>query len=195
MYNQHIYLIFFVVFEIHLCSSLAVTRANINQLNKTSRNIDFDEASTEDATYFMEEKLTDYVDGFDTNDLIDTDRTTVIITPITTTTTTTTTITTTRSVSLPPLTTRKEYRTRKFTTLPVENISYKRICVYPNWSVLRESVLARIYPEDIDPFLCTHIHYAYANIDIRTFELMPSQYEDNHNGSFGLVILFRQLTL
>jgi hypothetical protein len=36
-------------------------------------------------------------------------------------------------------------------------LDYRRVCIYPNWSILRESNMAKIYPEDIDPFLCTHI--------------------------------------
>lgn len=64
---------------------------------------------------------------------------------------------------------------------------YKRVCMYPNWSILRDSNMARIYPEDIDPNLCTHIHYAYANIDVRTFQLAPSQYQDNNAGDHGAV--------
>ena len=49
--------------------------------------------------------------------------------------------------------------------------------------------MARIFPEDIDPFLCTHIHYAYANIDVRTFQLSPSQYQDFNSGDHGAVSL------
>lgn len=68
-------------------------------------------------------------------------------------------------------------------------VDYKRVCIYPNWSVLRDSNMARIFPEDIDPFLCTHIHYAYANIDVRTFQLSPSQYQDFNSGDHGAVSL------
>jgi hypothetical protein len=64
---------------------------------------------------------------------------------------------------------------------------YKRVCIYPNWSVLRDSNMARIFPEDIDPYLCTHIHYAYANIDVRTFQLSPSQFQDFNSGDHGAV--------
>lgn len=64
---------------------------------------------------------------------------------------------------------------------------YRRVCVYPNWSILRESNMAKIYPEDIDPNLCTHIHYAYANIDVRTLQLSPSQYQDFNSGDHGAV--------
>lgn len=70
-----------------------------------------------------------------------------------------------------------------------QNPEYKRVCIYPNWSILRESNMAKIYPEDIDPNLCTHIHYAYANIDVRTLQLSPSQYQDFNSGDHGAVRL------
>ena len=71
---------------------------------------------------------------------------------------------------------------------------YKRVCIYPNWSILRESEMAKIYPEDLDANLCTHIHYAYANIDVRTFQLTPSQYQDFNRGEHGAVSLPFPLT-
>ena len=71
-----------------------------------------------------------------------------------------------------------------YADVPVE---YRRVCIYPNWSVLRDSNMAKIFPEDIDPHLCTHIHYAYANIDVRTFQLTPSQYQDFNSGDHGAV--------
>lgn len=64
---------------------------------------------------------------------------------------------------------------------------YRRVCIYPNWSIMRESHLAKIYPEDIDANLCTHIHYAYANIDVKTLQLSPSQYQDFNSGEHGAV--------
>lgn len=64
---------------------------------------------------------------------------------------------------------------------------YKRVCVYPNWSVLRPVKIAKMYPEDIKPTLCTHIHYAYANINVRTLELMPSLRQDVLSGEHGAV--------
>lgn len=66
---------------------------------------------------------------------------------------------------------------------------YRRVCIYPNWSVVRESEVAKIYPEDINPFLCTHIHYAYANIDVGSFQLTPSQFQDSNAGDHGAVSL------
>ena len=69
---------------------------------------------------------------------------------------------------------------------PIENL-YKRVCVYPNWTVLRPIKIAKLFPEEIDPFMCTHIHYAYANINVRTLELVPSLKQDILNGSHGAV--------
>jgi hypothetical protein len=74
-------------------------------------------------------------------------------------------------------------------------VEYRRVCVYPNWSILRDSNLAKIYPEDIDPNLCTHIHYAYANIDVRTLQLSPSQYQDFNSGDHGAVCDFYLITI
>lgn len=38
------------------------------------------------------------------------------------------------------------------------------VCVYPSWSALRPGV-ARFLPEQLDPFLCTHVVYTYARLD------------------------------
>ncbi|KAK3088662.1 hypothetical protein FSP39_022037, partial [Pinctada imbricata] len=42
--------------------------------------------------------------------------------------------------------------------------NYKRICYYTNWSQYRPGE-GKFAPENIDPFLCTHIVYAYAKLD------------------------------
>lgn len=64
---------------------------------------------------------------------------------------------------------------------------YKRVCIYPNWAALRSSKLAQLLPENIDPNVCTHIHYVYADIDLRTLKLIPSQSEDTNSGKHGKV--------
>ena len=43
---------------------------------------------------------------------------------------------------------------------------FKRVCYYTNWSENRAVVESRFHlKEYIDPFLCTHLIYAYANIN------------------------------
>ena len=50
---------------------------------------------------------------------------------------------------------------------------YLRFCYYTNWSQYRLGE-GQYWPEDIDPFLCTHIFHAFAIVDenneITTFE-------------------------
>ncbi|XP_006834283.1 PREDICTED: chitinase-3-like protein 1 [Chrysochloris asiatica] len=41
--------------------------------------------------------------------------------------------------------------------------AYKLVCYYTNWSQYREGN-AKCFPDNIDPFLCTHIIYSFANI-------------------------------
>ncbi|RUS79055.1 hypothetical protein EGW08_013181 [Elysia chlorotica] len=41
---------------------------------------------------------------------------------------------------------------------------YKRVCYYTNWSQYRGDQ-ARFLPSDIDPFLCTHLIFAFAKVD------------------------------
>lgn len=65
---------------------------------------------------------------------------------------------------------------------------FKRVCIYPNWAALRSSEQAKLLPRNIDPQLCTHIHFAYANIDVRTLKLIPSLSEDTTSGRHGEVI-------
>jgi chitinase len=46
----------------------------------------------------------------------------------------------------------------------IELIRYKKVCYVTNWSQYRKGN-AKFLPENIDPFLCTHIVYAFAYID------------------------------
>lgn len=52
----------------------------------------------------------------------------------------------------------------------------KLICYYTNWAQYREGV-GKFLPEDIDPFLCTHIHYAFAKLNSSS-ELAPYEWND-----------------
>jgi hypothetical protein len=53
----------------------------------------------------------------------------------------------------------------------------RRICYFANWAPYRE-VSPPLYPDNIDPSLCTHIHYAFAKIDPATLALVPTEDHD-----------------
>ena len=40
---------------------------------------------------------------------------------------------------------------------------FKRVCYHTNWSQYRPDQ-GKFYPENIDPFLCTHIMYSFAKM-------------------------------
>jgi len=54
------------------------------------------------------------------------------------------------------------------------------VCYYTNWSIYRHAIVPVLYPDSIDPKLCTHIHFAFAQIDPITFEIQPSENHDVH---------------
>ena len=41
---------------------------------------------------------------------------------------------------------------------------YKRVCYFANWAAKRRSPISKCTPEDVDPFLCTHINFAFAKV-------------------------------
>ncbi|GCC40913.1 hypothetical protein chiPu_0024576, partial [Chiloscyllium punctatum] len=41
--------------------------------------------------------------------------------------------------------------------------SYKLVCYYTNWSQYRPST-AKFVPSNVDPYLCTHLIYAFASM-------------------------------
>ena len=53
--------------------------------------------------------------------------------------------------------------------------AYYRVCYYTNWAQYRPAG-AKFFPEDIDPFLCTHIIYSFAKINQQN---MIAMYEWN----------------
>jgi GH18 family chitinase len=57
------------------------------------------------------------------------------------------------------------------------NLLQRRVCYFANWAPYRE-LNPPLYPDDIDPSLCTHIHYAFAKIDPATLALLPTEEHD-----------------
>lgn len=54
----------------------------------------------------------------------------------------------------------------------LEGNDKKVVCYYESEASHRQEPLA-FNPEDIDPFACTHLIYAFATIDPHSFELIP----------------------
>lgn len=59
-------------------------------------------------------------------------------------------------------------------------IDQRIICYYTNWSVYRHTIIPVLYPDEIDPSLCTHIHFAFASIDPWSLKIEPSENHDRH---------------
>ncbi len=59
----------------------------------------------------------------------------------------------------------------------VEPLRYKKVCYVTNWSQYREGY-GRFQPENIDPFLCTHVIYAFAYIDEESLLLRSIEHND-----------------
>ena len=55
---------------------------------------------------------------------------------------------------------------------------YKRVCYFAGWSTKRQNSAARFDLDNLDPFLCTHIVYAFANIDVAKLTLIPAEWDD-----------------
>jgi GH18 family chitinase len=53
----------------------------------------------------------------------------------------------------------------------------QRVCYITNWSRYRPGE-AKFEVEFIDPFMCSHIIYAYATVDERKPEIIPIQKDD-----------------
>ena len=65
---------------------------------------------------------------------------------------------------------------------------YVRVCYFTNWAHYR-SAIAKFVPKDIDPFLCTHVIYAFAKIDS---ENKIAGYEWNDETLYGEVDKLKQ---
>ncbi|PVD35636.1 hypothetical protein C0Q70_02599 [Pomacea canaliculata] len=53
---------------------------------------------------------------------------------------------------------------------------YRRVCYYTNWSQYRKEE-GKFLPANIDPFLCTHLVFAFAKVDNR-WQLAPYEWND-----------------
>lgn len=47
---------------------------------------------------------------------------------------------------------------------PLPDAAYKLVCYFTNWAHHRPG-LASIWPQDLDPFLCTHLVFAFASVN------------------------------
>ena len=45
-----------------------------------------------------------------------------------------------------------------------QQATYRRVCYYTNWSQYRSNDM-KFFPNDVDPFLCTHINFAFAKLE------------------------------
>ena len=61
----------------------------------------------------------------------------------------------------------------------VDNADSRVVCYYTNWSLYREA-MPTLYPDHINPLLCTHIHYAFADIDPLTLAITATEEHDIH---------------
>jgi chitinase len=61
------------------------------------------------------------------------------------------------------------------------------VCYYTNWSVYRQGI-ANYNPQNINPYLCTHLIYAFGGLT-KDFELKPfDNYQDIEKGQCSLPI-------
>ena len=61
---------------------------------------------------------------------------------------------------------------------------YIRGCYYTNWSQYRPKG-GTFWPEDIDPFLCTHVLFSFAQVSRATHTL--EIYEENDHDLYGRI--------
>lgn len=65
---------------------------------------------------------------------------------------------------------------------------YKRVCFYTNWAQYRPG-FGKFLPEDVDPFLCTHIIYAFAKL--KDHMIYPTEWNDETVGDKpGMYVAF-----
>jgi len=86
-------------------------------------------------------------------------------------------------ISRRPLSSNNLLKRKKIDFDPIEekqnemNTKMQRVCYVTNWSRYRTGE-AKFEIEYIDPFMCSHIIYAYATVDRHKPEIIPIQKED-----------------
>lgn len=68
------------------------------------------------------------------------------------------------------------YKSTSESTSEIASESKKVVCYYTNWSQYRMKPVS-FYPENIDPFLCSHIIYAFAKLN-NEHEIEPFEWND-----------------
>lgn len=61
--------------------------------------------------------------------------------------------------------------------------SYKLICYMTNWAQYRPNN-TKYTPSNMDPFLCTHLIYAFAAINTTTYEIKSFEWNDESKKNF-----------
>lgn len=55
-------------------------------------------------------------------------------------------------------------------------------CYYTNWAQHRKDEV-KFLPKNLDPHLCTHAYFAFANIDLDKMKLAPFEKNDMAEGA------------
>ncbi|CAG5118512.1 unnamed protein product, partial [Candidula unifasciata] len=74
-------------------------------------------------------------------------------------------------------------------------VQFLRVCYFPSWANVRDSVAARYDIKDVDPNLCTHLVYAFGKLD-RASKLLTAtdgQLEESKPGHAGRYREFNDL--
>ena len=69
---------------------------------------------------------------------------------------------------------------------------FKQVCYFAGWSLKRKSEEARTTIDNIDPKLCTHLIYAFANINVLNLTISPAEWDDESTAN--LVGTFEKFT-
>lgn len=70
-------------------------------------------------------------------------------------------------------------------------------CYFANWAAKRYDNISRLTPEDIDPFLCTHINFAFGKV-LESLVIAPYEEDDlkgwtmNSKGMYERVLKLKE---